>query len=482
MIRQFSLSEKIGFLIGAVAFSLLLIVSLFTNLNILILLPIGILIFCYFLFDIRFLFYTLIFSLPVSVNLAEFGLLNLDFPDEILMILSVLFGILFAIQNRHYIDFKKIVQNPLIIIIILSFGWTLITVIFSENPLLSLKYFLKKIWFIIPFIFLALLLLKEHRSIIISYQLLIVPTIILCAAVLIRFSAVGFSFDKVHDPIQPFFTNHVVFGAMTACIVPLAVGGLFLSRTLSVQWLFSLFGLVIILFAVYFSYSRAAWMSVLFAGGAFILIRFRVMHYAMLVFYAIVLTFIFWLSQHNKFLDFKPKFEKTIMHESLEDHIMATIQGTDISSAERYYRWIAAVKMSADRPLVGVGPNNFYDYYKAYSVTSFKTWVSRNFEKSTTHNYFLFMLVEQGYPAMLLYGLLMVYIFYYGQKVYQRCNQKFDRIVILSSLCMLAAFFINNFFSELVESDKIGSLFYLGIAIMVSIDLHQKPKIPKSGY
>lgn len=63
-----------------------------------------------------------------------------------------------------------------------------------------------------------------------------------------------------------------------------------------------------------------------------------------------------------------------------EDHIMATTYGTDISSAERYYRWIAAIRMSEDHPYFKVGPNNFYDFYKPYTIT-FKTWVSRNPER-----------------------------------------------------------------------------------------------------
>jgi O-antigen ligase len=127
--------------------------------------------------------------------------------------------------------------------------------------------------------------------------------------------------------------------------------------------------------------------------------------------------------------------------------------------------------MSQDRPVFGVGPNNFYDYYKSYTVTSFRTWVSRNPERSTTHNYFLFMLVEQGYPALILYAALIWMIFFFGQKVYHRLNDRTDRIILMSAICMLASLFINNFFSELLETDKIGSLFLLGIALIVVFHL-----------
>ena len=482
MISELSNREKLSFALGATFFLCLLIAGFWINLPVITTLPILILGLVFLLQDVRWLFFALLLSIPVSLNLSEMTGFNLDFPDEALMLLSTLVFVFFVLQNYFSLNLKSILHHPLVIIILLSFFWTFITVVYSENVGLSIKYLLKKIWFLIPFLLLSIVLFQQRTTIIKGFQLFIVPLVVITSIVIIRFSAVGFRFEEVHDPMQPFFYNHVVFGAMLACAVPFAVGALYLSRKGSVQWLFSILAVVVLLAAVYLSYSRAAWMSVLFAGGAFIMIKFRLMHYGMLAFYVVVLSLVLWLSTHNKFLDFKPKFEKTIMHESLEDHIMATIQGTDISSAERYYRWIAAVKMSADRPLTGVGPNNFYDYYKAYSVTSFKTWVSRNTEKSTTHNYFLFMLVEQGYPALVLYALLIFSIFFYGQKVLTRCRDRFDKILVLSSLCAIAAFFINNFFSELIENDKIGSIFYLGIAIIVSIDLKSKQKIPNNGY
>jgi hypothetical protein len=39
--------------------------------------------------------------------------------------------------------------------------------------------------------------------------------------------------------------------------------------------------------------------------------------------------------------------------------------------------------------------------------------------------------------------------------------------VVISVASMIGALFINNFFSELLETDKIGSLFYFGISILV---------------
>lgn len=137
---------------------------------------------------------------------------------------------------------------------------------------------------------------------------------------------------------------------------------------------------------------------------------------------------------------------------------------------ERLYRWVAGIRMSKDRALTGYGPNAFYYYYKPYAVTSFRTWVSRNLEHSTTHNYFLYMLVEQGWPAMLLYAILVAAVFAQAQKIYLRFKDKFYKNCTLGVAMMFAAGFINNFFSELLETHKVGCLFFLAIALLVVLD------------
>jgi O-antigen ligase len=334
--------EKTQFYAGIALFLLCLIGGII-NENLLVLaIPFVAIALMLFLKDYRIPFYLLMFSIPFSLNLGGMSSVNIDFPDEGLMLLLTALFPFIILSNLKSIQFKSWFQNPLSILLMISFLWMCLAVMFSENAAISVKYLLKRIWYLVPFFFIPLILFQERKLIIRSFQLMFVMLVIIACIVLVRYSAVGFRFEEVHDPIQPFFLNHVMYGSFLSCFIPLSVGALFLSRKLSIQWLMALFGLVIFFIAVYFSYSRAAWMGVLFASGIFVLIRFKLVQWGISLFFILVLTAVLWLSNHNKYLDFKPKFEKTIMHESLEDHIMATIQGTDISSAERYYRWIAS--------------------------------------------------------------------------------------------------------------------------------------------
>jgi len=100
--------------------------------------------------------------------------------------------------------------------------------------------------------------------------------------------------------------------------------------------------------------------------------------------------------------------------------------------------------------------------------------VSRNPEQSTTHNYFLYMLVEQGWPAMILYAIFMVMVFHKAQKIYHRFRDRFYRMVTIGLAMTIAVGFINNFFSELIETHKVAALFYIPVAMLIILDKKSK--------
>jgi hypothetical protein len=80
------------------------------------------------------------------------------------------------------------------------------------------------------------------------------------------------------------------------------------------------------------------------------------------------------------------------------------------------------------------------------------------------------MLVEQGWPAMILYAILVAVVFAQAQKIYLRFKDKFYKNATLGVSMMFAAGFINNFFSELLETHKVGCLFFLVISLLVVLD------------
>ncbi|MBK8953719.1 MAG: O-antigen ligase family protein [Chitinophagaceae bacterium] len=114
----------------------------------------------------------------------------------------------------------------------------------------------------------------------------------------------------------------------------------------------------------------------------------------------------FLAKQNDRYLQYAHDFKTTIFHKNFNEHLIATYRLKDVSTAERFYRWIAGVRMIKDNPVIGFGPGSFYPNYKEYTVPAFKTWVSNNKDHSTVHNYFLLLAVEQGLPGLFFFLLL----------------------------------------------------------------------------
>lgn len=88
--------------------------------------------------------------------------LNLSLPSEPLMIGMTLIYILNEISNG--ITDKKILKHPITIIILIQLLWMVITSIFSELPIISVKYILSRIWFLTSCYFMATLLFKNQKK------------------------------------------------------------------------------------------------------------------------------------------------------------------------------------------------------------------------------------------------------------------------------------------------------------------------------
>ena len=191
----------------------------------------------------------------------------------------------------------------------------------------------------------------------------------------------------------------------------------------------------------------------------------------------LIISSVIWLQHKNKYLQFAHDYTSTIYHSNFSEHLVATYKMKDVSTAERYYRWIAGIRMGTDKWDVGFGPNTFYHNYKSYTIPAFKTWVSDNREHSTVHNYFLLVLVEQGVPGFVLFLLLVGVLFWYAQLIYHRTNDAFWKRTISTIASILVMICTVNFLSDLVETDKVGSIFYLCIAVLIIADTQTK-KIP----
>ena len=102
------------------------------------------------------------FVTPLSINMEDSGL-ALSLPAE-----PMLFGVLIIFLAKLLYEGKfdnKIASHPISIIIYAMFTWMIFTTITSEIPLVSIKYIISRLWFIVPAYFLCAVFFKDIKNI-----------------------------------------------------------------------------------------------------------------------------------------------------------------------------------------------------------------------------------------------------------------------------------------------------------------------------
>ena len=424
----------------------------------------------------QYVFYLLLLSLPFSFEYNFSPELGTDIPDEALMLLTGLLFIAVFIYDRSQKTKDKF-RHPLIFLLVIHFAWIITSSLLSSDQLVSIKYSLSKSWYLAAFVLAPLILFRDKRSILLAAKLLVGAMITVVVVIMIRHGQQGFHFRTVNEAVSPFFRNHVNYSSMLVCLLPVIFGLYIACRNRRTRF-FLLTAILVLLAALFFSYARGAWLALVSGAVAMGLIYKKRIITAFFACILLLLALVQWLRSVDRYMQFAHQYKSTIFHENFQEHLVATYQLKDVSTAERFYRWIAGVRMSGEKPLTGFGPNTFNQHYKPYAVPAFKTWVSDNRDRSTVHNYFLLVLIEQGIPGLLFFLLLLGAMLYYAQNLYHRAkdvNYKIMAMVIGVIIVMVATV---NFLSDLLETDKVGSVFFLCLAVLVAMDYQLKHSEP----
>lgn len=459
------------FLIATLLFVLTLAVALITAKYYLLALPFAALLFCTGWQSLSTIFLVLIASIPFSTEFQFSDSLGTDLPDELLMLLVTLLTFFYLIKEGTTI--LKQITHPLTLLLLTILCWSGISSMFSAFPVVSVKYLLAKSWYTGAFFIAAFLVWQNKENLKRSALALIIPMLMITLVIIFRHAMKGFSFAAVSDVVHPFFRNHVNYSSLLVCTIPVWYAWWRLSTSANHKRLIIVIA-VVLLFALFLSYARGAWLALAVGSVTFWLIRKRILIRAFLTGLLIISISTGWLVNNDRYLDFAPDHNTTIFHEDFREHLVATYEMKDLSAAERFYRWVAGMRMIPERPVVGFGPGTFYQTYRPYAVPAFETWVSDNQEHSTIHNYFLLTAVEQGLPGLILLVILCGAILYYAQNLYHYINDAFYKTASAVIGMIFSMILTLNFLSDLVETDKIGSLFFLCIAALVMIDIRTR--------
>ena len=479
---SFSFSEKTGHILFYI-FSFITVASIFLGIALEetypCLIPFVFLFVYFVLFDFRKIYFLLIALIPLTREFTLSGTLALDIPGEPVLIILMFVFLLYLLKERQY-D-MTFLQNPIIQLLFLHLVWIFVTIFFSYKVLFSAKFFLAKMWYVATYVFMTGLFVRKLRDFKILFWSVFIPAVFSILMVLLKHSASGFAFEEINAASSVFYRNHVNYAAFISLLMPFIWLATTWYKKATLPRHFLNLSKLLFLVAIYFAFARGAWIALFAALAFYHALKFRVLKFMLIPGLALFIYFAHFLVTDNNYLNYAPEFGKAIYHGNIIDHMKATIRNQDLSTAERFYRWVAAVKMSDEHPVTGFGPGSFYHYYQQHSVTAFTTYVSDNPEKSGTHNYLLMLAVEQGLVGLFLFLMLTAGIFYFGVRTYHRSQNKDQKNLVAAVLCSLVIIYVQLMLSDLVEEMKIGGFFFINIAVLVNVMVLQQRSIKTAG-
>jgi O-antigen ligase len=468
MQRSVSKQELISWWLPSIAALLCFVAGIVLDETILLLLPFAVLTIVVFTRNLRYLFFALLFAIPLSTEFSVTTTLSTDLPDEPMMLMLAGSLLLLLILKPSLLP-KELMKSSLVLLVLLQLVWMLVTVFFSHEVWLSIKYCLAKSWFLLAFVIGGLLFLRTKDDLKLASKALIFSMLIPIVISLVRHAAKGFTFESINSTLDPFFRNHVNYSALIVCMFPILLVWYYFSAGKLRKWIIACIAVFIV--ALFFAYSRGAWLCLISGAVTWIAVKRRFLLSLIVAALLIAGAALFWLIQNNNYLKFAPDFNTTTQHTDFNEHLEATYTLKDMSTMERFYRWIAGIKMLNEEKMHGFGSNSFTTYYKEYTVSAFKTWVSSNEEKSSVHNYFLLIAIEQGLPGVIILLALLIYMFAVAVKAYHTLHDPFERSLAMLCAVVLSMIVTLNLLSDLIETDKIGSLYFIIIGLLIRLQV-----------
>ncbi len=409
---------------------------------------------------------------PFSIPLREFYMdlgFNIDIPTEPLFVgIMLIFVLKLLIEHKYD---RRILKHPLTIIILIYIFWHLVTVCTSTMPLVSLKSWLASLWFILPFFFLGILLFKNEKNIYKFFFFYMIPFAGLIIYTLVKHSAYNFDQHIANGIMNPFFNDHTSYGAAIAMFMPFLLG-FSLNREINWKWrIVSVILLAIFITGLVFSYTRAAWISLLGALAMFLILKFKISN--KIVFALIILGIGGIVLMQDKIL-IKMEGNRVESSTDFSKHIKSISNITsDASNLERINRWNCAIRMFKEKPVFGWGPGTYQFKYAPFQHSEEKTIISTNAgDGGNAHSDYLGSLAESGLFGMLNYILVCIMIYITGVRTYHKIKDKKQKLIVASALCGLVTYFIHGALNNFLDIDKIAVPFWGFAAMIVAIELY----------
>ena len=281
--------------------------------------------------------------------------------------------------------------------------------------------------------------------------------------------------QTLHRVMRPFYNDHTAYGCAIALLLPAAFYFIFSRRRSGWQRVLTLLLFAGLCVGLFFSYCRAAWLSVLGAIGVYVLIRMGMKVRWMVLLFALGVGAFFTYQS-----DVLYKLGKNHQDSSYElaDQVKSISNiSTDASNVERLNRWASAMRLWKENPVLGTGPGTYQFIYGSYQKSYQLSTISTNSGNlGNAHSEYIGPMTEQGLPGVILVVALFLTTFATGVRVYRTALDPEVRHMALAFTLSLLTYYIHGVFNNFLDTDKLSVPFWAFTAAVVALDIYNKKK------
>jgi putative inorganic carbon (HCO3(-)) transporter len=466
------ISKRLLFILSAV-FIALAAIGIYFEQMVVLLIPAVLVVMWSAIYKLDYLIMFIVFCTPLSINLENMDGANVGMylPTEPLLF-GVLILFIFKVISGKSID-PAIFKHPVSYYIYAYLTWMTVTCISSEEPIISFKLLLTRLWFIVPLYFITAHIfsdIKKMKTYVYLYMFTLAVVIIYAVT---RHAEFKFSKDAAHWVMEPLFKDHTIYGAVLAMYFPMVVALMMQRKTPGAIRIFLTVVFLILTVGLILSFTRAAWVSVFAAALMLIPLLMRVP-----LQFIVICLFVGGFVAASNWEDLKIQLEgnKQESSSNLDEHVKSISNvSSDASNLERVNRWNCAIELFKKRPVFGWGPGIYQFVYAPFQRAKDKTIISTNQgDGGNAHSEYLGPLAEQG-----VLGLVMVVALIYGIsqlafRLFYTLTDRDLKILVAGAYLGLITYFVHGVLNNFLDSDKASVPFWGFTAMLVAIDLYHK--------
>ena len=424
--------------------------------------------------------YLVAFSTPFSIILSSKNIhLGLSLPSEALMILVTMIFLARILYDLR-ID-RTYLKHPLSIVILVYLGWMLLTCLTSVRPVISLKFFASKVWFITSCYWFFMQMVKDDLKNAVHYfNCYAVGLSIIVLITTYQHALSGFDEHYAHYVMSPFYNDHTAYGAALAFMLPLTVGFIFLPDNRFPQRIFYIVVSLILLTGFYLSFSRAAWLSLVVAVGVLVILKLRIKLSWIVGSGLVVGVLLFFYAD-----DILYKMSRNSQDSSGDfvEHIQSMSNiSTDASNMERINRWTAAFSMIQKKPVFGWGPGTYQFEYAPFQQGYYRTIISTDFgDGGNAHSEYIGPCAETGFPGLFTVIAIVITFLIFGIRNYIHSDDKTMRIISLCVTLALISYYTHGFLNNFLDTDKLSVIVWAAMAVITVCDVKRTAEVQEIG-